>query len=79
VPVCYPQRCLFLVPWHLNKFFYFYIVGNGGVGESRGHENPIKTHEIGGVNFNLKGRSKLGPTKLSRALSAERGHRAGRL
>jgi len=35
----------------------------------------MKTREIGGMNFNLKGGSRLGPTKLSLALSAEWGHR----
>jgi len=43
--------------------------------ECGGHENTVKTHEIGGVNFHLKGGSKLGPTKLSLALRAEWGHR----
>jgi len=76
VPVCYPQRCSFLVPWHFNKFVYFYIGLNGGSGESGGHENTVKTHEIGGLYFHLKRGSRLGPTKLSRALPAEWGHRA---
>jgi len=40
-----------------------------------GHENTVKTREIGGMNFNLKGRSRPGPTKLSLALSAEGSHR----
>jgi len=35
----------------------------------------MKTREIGGVNFNLKGGSRPGPTKLSLALRAEWGHR----
>jgi len=35
----------------------------------------MKTCEIGGVNFHLKGGSRLGPTKLSLALSAEWGHK----
>jgi len=69
------QWCSFLVPWHLNKFVYFYIVFDGGLGESWGHENTVKTHEIGGLYFHLKRGSKLGPTKLSQALPAERGHR----
>jgi len=74
------------VPWHLNKIFYFHIVFDGGSGESGGHENPIKTRKIGGLYFHLKrgprpGLSpqprlkEPGPTKLSRALSAEGCHR----
>jgi len=39
--------------------------------ECGGHENNMKTHEIGGVNFNLKEWSKSGPTKLSIALGPE--------
>jgi len=39
------------------------------------HEYTVKTHEFGGVYFHLKEWSRPGPTKLSRALSAERGHR----
>jgi len=42
---------------------------------SGGHENPMKHHEIGGVYFNLKGGSRLGPTKLSTALGTEGSHR----
>jgi len=64
-----------LVPWHLNKIFYFHIVFNGGSGESGGHENTVKTHEIGGLYFHLKRGSRPGPTKLSIALPAEWGHR----
>jgi len=52
-----------------------------------GHENTVKTHEIGVMNFHLKGGSGLspqprlkeprpGPTKLSIALGAEGCHRA---
>jgi len=69
------QRCSFLFPPLLNKFFYFYIVCNGSMGECGGHENTVKTHEIGGVNFNLKGQSRPGPTKLSIALGTEGCHR----
>jgi len=47
------------------------------VGESGGHENTMKPHEIGGMNFNLKGGSRPGPTKLSIALGAEGSHRGG--
>jgi len=43
VPVPYPQWCLFLVPWHLNKFFYFYIVGNGFSMGERGSGGGMKT------------------------------------
>jgi len=68
------QRCLFLVPWHFNKFFYFYIIGNGFLMGMWGHENTVKTHEIGVMNFNLKEWSRLGPTKLSIALGAEGSH-----
>jgi len=39
------------------------------------HENPIKTHEFSGVYFHLKECPRQGPTKLSWALPAERGHR----
>jgi len=35
----------------------------------------VKTREIGVMNFNLKGGSRLGPTKLSIALCAEGSHR----
>jgi len=55
--------------------------------ECGGHENPMKPCEIGGMYFNLKGRSWLslwprlkepwpGPTKLSLALGTEGSHRA---
>jgi len=43
--------------------------------ECGGHENTMKPREIGGVYFNLKGRSGPGPTKLSLALVAEGSHR----
>jgi len=79
VPGHLPSAVFVLVPWHLNKFVYFYIIFDGGLGESGGHENTMKTREIGGLYFHLKRGSRPGPTKLSRALSAERGHRAGRL
>jgi len=39
----YPQRCLFLVPWHFNKFFYFYIVGNGFLMGMWGRAGGMKT------------------------------------
>jgi len=45
--------------------------------ECVGHENTVKTREIGGMNFHLKERSRLGPTKLSIVLCAEWGHRGG--
>jgi len=35
-----------------------------------GHENIVKHREMCGVYFHLKGRSKSGPTKRSRVLSA---------
>jgi len=47
----------------------------GFLWECVGHENTMKTHEIGGMNFHLKEWSRLGPTKLSIALRAEWGHR----
>jgi len=71
VPVRGPTVVFVLVPWHFNKIFYFYIVCNGGAGECGGHENTMKTHEIGVMNFNLKEWSGPGPTKLSIALPAE--------
>jgi len=43
--------------------------------ECGGHENSVKTRSIGGVNFNLKGGSRPGPTKLSITLSAEGSHK----
>jgi len=70
------QRCSILFPPLSNKIFYFYIICNGSVGKSGGHENTVKTHEIGGMNFHLKGGSGPGPTKLSIALGAEGCHRA---
>jgi len=70
------QGCLFLVPLHFNKIFYFYIVFDGLAMGVWGHENTIKTREIGGVNFHLKEWPRPGTTKLSIALSAEWGHRA---
>jgi len=30
------QQCLFLVPWHFNKIFYFYIICNGFAMGERG-------------------------------------------
>jgi len=42
----------------LIKSFVLILFVLGLQGASGGHENPVKTHEFGGVYFHLKGRSK---------------------
>ena len=46
---------------------------------SGGHENTVKTHKNGELNFHLKGGSRQGPTKHSWAIPAEGSHRGSRL
>jgi len=46
---------------------------------SGGHENTVKTHKNGELNFHLKGGSRQGPTKQSRAFPAEGSHREASL
>jgi len=75
VPVGALQLCLFLVPPHFNKIFYFYIICNGlamGMQGSLKHcENPWIWWDV----FQFKGTVWPGPTKLSLVLGTECSHR----